>query len=618
MVTSSSAVLRRPQVSPPVPRLGRKAAFRKALLCSMLGFGVFADPVWAQTPPPISPPTREEVERAPLRAPTPGRPRLTVEGGVERAPCALANEAYRDVRFTVRSVMFDDLRGLSPEALRPAYQEFVGTEQPVAVICEIRDRAATILRDAGYVAAVEVPEQRIADGAVRFQVLMAKLVGIRVRGDAGNAERTIAGYLQRLTEQEVFNRNTAERYLLLAGDIPGYDVRLSLRSANAGRGEVIGEVAVLRSPGRVDLNVQNFGSKDLGRFGGLVRGEFYGLTGLGDRTTLSIFSTADFEEQQTLQIGHDFRVGSEGLTLSGQFTYAWAEPDLDDPTFNVTSRTLLATGEASYPLLRSQTDTARAALGLDFTNQRIRFNDIPLTRDRLRVAFLRFDLDSIDPDSLLGRNGFSVAEPRWRTAASVQLRQGLDIFGASEGCGPAFVRCQGVGVVPPSRLEGEATGTLLRFEGFGEFRAVPNITFALGVRAQITRDALLSFEEFSAGNYTVGRGYDPGTLLGDNGLGFQAELRFGRIIPRAVNAIAAQPYVFLDAAWVENEDRLNAADTRQRLVSAGGGVRAVYGDRAQLDVVLAVPLQRAGLLPDRPDPRLLVSLTTRLWPWSPR
>lgn len=590
------------------------------LSCGFLSAGLFlAAAAEAQTPPsppPISPPTREEIERVPVRPADQRRPRLTVEGGVERAPCALSNEAYRDVRFTVRSVVFDELKGLSPEALRPAYEEFAGTEQPVSVICEIRDRAATILRNAGYVAAVEVPEQRIADGTVRFQVLMAKLVAVRVRGDAGNAERTIAGYLERLTQQEVFNRETAERYLLLAGDIPGYDVRLSLRSANAGRGEVIGEVAVLRLPGRIDFNVQNFGSKDLGRWGGLLRGEFYGLTGLGDRTSLALFSTADLEEQQTLQIGHDFRVGSEGLTFAGQFTYAWAEPDLGDPNFRVKSRTLLATAEASYPILRSQADTARAAFGLDFVNQRINFNGIPLTRDRLRVAYLRLDLDSVDPGSLAGRGGFSIAEPRWRAAGSLQLRQGLDLLGASEDCGPAFVRCRTIGVVPPSRFEGDPTGTLLRFEGYGEFRAVPDITFALGMRAQVTRDALLSFEEFSAGNYTVGRGYDPGTLLGDNGLGFQAELRFGRIIPRSATALATQPYLFLDTAWVSNEDRQNAADVRQNLTSVGGGVRAVLGDRAQLDMVVAVPLDRAGLQTRRAGPRLLVSLTTRLWPWS--
>ena len=574
----------------------------------------------AQTAPPpsVSPPTREEVQRAPNRPGDQQRPRLTVEGGIERAPCALANDANRDVKFTLRTVNFDDLKGVGPDALRAAYEEFVGTEQPVAVICEIRDRAATILRNAGYVAAVEVPEQRIADGSVRFQVLMAKVVGIRVRGDAGRAENVIAGYLQGLTREEVFNRNSAERYLLLAGDIPGYDVRLSLRSANAGRGEVIGEVAVIRIPGRLDVNVQNFGSKDLGRWGGLMRGEVYGLTGLGDRTSVALFSTADFDEQQTLQLGHEFRLGGEGLTLSGQFTYAWADPDLNDPSLDVKSRTLLATAEASYPLLRTQADTTRAAFGFDLINQRVNFNGIPLTRDRLRVAYFRLDMESVDPASLAARGGFSAAEPRWRAAASLQLRQGLDVLDASEDCGPALARCRLAGVVPPSRLEGDPTGTLLRFDGFGEFRAMPNISFALGVRAQITKDALLSFEEFSAGNYSVGRGYDPGSLLGDNGLGFQAELRFGRIIPRSADAVAIQPYVFFDAAWVSNEDRQNAADVRQRLTSIGGGVRAAYGDRGQLDLVLAVPLQRAGILGERPDPRLLVSFTTRLWPWSSR
>ena len=40
------------------------------------------------------------------------------------------------------------------------------------------------------------------------------------------------------------------------------------------------------------------------------------------------------------------------------------------------------------------------------------------------------------------------------------------------------------------------------------------------------------------------------------------------------------------------------------------------GDRAQLDMVLAIPLERAGLQTRTGNPRLLVSLTTRLWPWS--
>jgi hemolysin activation/secretion protein len=127
---------------------------------------------------------------------------------------------------------------------------------------------------------------------------------------------------------------------------------------------------------------------------------------------------------------------------------------------------------------------------------------------------------------------------------------------------------------------------------------------------------LLAFEEFSTGNYTVGRGYDPATLVGDRGIGFQAELRFGRLDPQGPRDFDIQPYLFFDAAWVGNEDRIFITGGRQDLQSAGGGVRAVWGDRLQLDAAVAVPLVRAGLLTETPDPRFLISLTTRLWPWS--
>lgn len=576
-----------------------------------------ASPARAQQQPPAGQiaPTREEVERPSAAPAIPPRAQLTVEGGVEHAPCALADPAYRGVTFKVNAVAFDDLQGLSPQDLRPAYADYVGTTQPVSVICEIRDRAATILRNAGYVAAVEVPAQRIADGTVRFQVLMAKLVAIRVRGDAGRAERIIARYLERLTTQIVFNRFDAERYLLLAGDLPGYRVRLSLQSANAGRGEVVGEVTVTRTPGQVDFNVQDFGSKDLGRFGGLVRAQLYDLTGLGDRTSIAFFSTADFKEQQTIQLGHEFRVGGEGLTLSGQFTYSWAHPALGN-NFDVRARTLFATAEADYPILRTQAASIRGAAGLDLIDQKIGFNGIPLTRDHLRVGFLRLDMDAFDRASLDRAGGYSPFEPRWRARGSLTLRHGFGILGASDECGPAFAHCLAAGAIPLSRLEGEPTATLLRFEGAGEYRPVPNIAFSLGVRAQETGDKLLSFEEFSAGNYTAGRGYDPGTLQGDRGIGLQSELRVGSLAPKSPTATAIQGFAFFDYAKVWNEDRLNRFDTRQDLSSAGAGVRAAYGDGLQVELSLAVPLERAGFETHRPGPRLLLSLTTKLWPWS--
>ncbi len=591
---------------------GRRTAIRALRIGLAASVACCTLPAWAQVP---APPTREEIDRPPPPSIEQPRARLTVEGGVERAPCALDRPEYQNIRFTLADVAFDDLRGMTADQLRAAWGRYQGQEVNVAVICEIRDRAATILREAGYIAAVEVPEQRIADGRVHFTVLMAKLVGIRVRGEAGRSERLIAGYLNKLTEQEVFNRFDAERYLLLAGDLPGYEVRLALRSANAGRGEVIGEVTVVHTPVMVDLNVQNLGSRELGRWGALLRAQFYGLTGLGDRTTLAFYSTADPDEQKTLQVGHDFRVGSEGLTFGAQLTYSWASPDLRLPNVDIDSRTLFATVEASYPFIRRQTRTLRGSVGLDVIDQDIDFNNIPLNRDRLRVAFARLAFDALGLAP--GNPEYTPAEPRWRLGLTAEARQGLSVFGASDGCGTGLVNCLAPGVVPPTRLEGDPTATVFRGGVTAEYRPIPRLTFALSLNGQYSAHPLFAFEEFSAGNYTAGRGYDPGALLGDSGVGLQAEVRFGRKYARRPDELVAEPYVFFDHDWVWNQDVLFALG-RQELSSVGGGVRAAWGDRFRIDMVVAKPLDRLPFQTSRGDTRFLVSLTTRLWPWRSR
>ncbi len=557
-------------------------------------------------------PTREEVTRPPPDRIAPPRPSLTVEGGIERAPCALDRPDYQDIRFTLNDAVFEDLRGLSAEALRPAFAPFVGQEHPIAILCEIRDRAATILRNAGYVASVEVPEQRIADGTIRFRVLMARLVGLRVRGDAGRAERLIAGYLEGLTDEEVFNRFSAERRLLLASDIPGYSVRLALRSAGTAPGEVIGEVSVQRTPVLVDFALQNYGSRETGRWGGLVRGQFYGLTGLGDRTSLSVFTTADFDEQQTLQVAHDFRLGSQGLSLGGQLTLSWGRPDLGDPAIDFESRTLFATFEAGFPFIRSIEETLRGAFGFDLVNQDVDFADVPFSRDRLRVVFAKLTYEA---QRLSADPRYTGAEPLWRFAAAVEVRHGLDIFGATDPCGPALAACFAPGAIPPTRFEADPTAAVLRASFYGEYRPAPRLTVAVGLRGQYSNDPLLSFEEFSGGNYTIGRGYDPGAIVGDRGFGFQAEVRYGSPIAQGPESFAAEPFVFFDQAWAWNEDRVFAVP-EQDLSAIGAGVRATYGNRFRLEATLAVPLARTAFQTERGDPRLLISFTTLLWPWS--
>ncbi len=564
----------------------------------------------AQTAPPSSPPTptREEIDRAPIApiAKDSGQ-RVSDETKIERAPCALDSENFKDITVSLSNVDFGDLRGINAEILRPSFARYIGQTIPIATVCIIRDEAATILRGKGYLAAVQIPPQRIDSGSVKFDVLLAKLVNFQVRGNIGKTGGLISGYLDSIKNQPIFNVIDAERYLLLARDIPGYDVRLTLRPAGTNPGEVIGDVQVSYTPVEVDVNVQNYGSKAVGRFGGISQVRLNGLLGLGDQTTLGFFSTADFKEQLVGQLGEEIRVGPQGLTLGGGLTYAVTKPTIGAGS-RLTSKTLIGSLSARYPVLRSQANNVNFSGGLDIIDQRARVAGSLITNDKLRVIYGKFDADAIDSNSLTGSSGYSSAEPRWRVAGSFELRHGIGALGSSLSCG-TLVRC-------PSRAEGDATAFVVRASGYGEIRPVKNLAFSLAPRVQYAKKALLSFEEFSTGNYTVGRGYDPGILSGDRGIAAAGEIKVGSLIAKTTKSVAVQGYVFGDAAVVWNRDSDLRALNPQKLYSAGGGVRLGYGQRINLDLGAAVPLKRAGLQTKRGDVRILANLTIRLIPWK--
>lgn len=550
-------------------------------------------------------PTREEIERVDRRDPPP-RSRLTVEGDVERSPCALADPAYRDIRVTLSAAEFANLGPVDAAMLAPAWTRFAGSEHPISVVCEIRDAAATILRRAGYLAAVQVPTQRIEDGRVRFEILFARVTALRVRGDAGGHAGALEAYLRHLSEQPVFNRRQAERYLLLARDLPGLDVRLALRPAGTGPGEMIGEVTVRRTPFELAAIAQNLAPSQTGAWGGQFVAQAYGLTGLGDRTTLSVYSTADFREQQVAQLGHEMRIGGEGLRLSANLTYAWTRPDLGAATPDVDARTFFANFEAAYPIVRRQAWGIGSAVGVDLVNQRVRFGALPLSRDRLRVGYARLDGYALDLAGL-GPKGTS----GYRIDGSVELRRGLSIAGASANCLAAPAAC----TIPPSLIDGDPTATVVRGQIGAELRFAESWTVVAAARGQASSAALFAFEQISAGNYTIGRGYDPGALTGDSGILYSAEIRRDpwRLSQKA--ELFAQPYVFADSAWIWNRNAPPGRDP-ERLSSFGGGVRLNWADRARLDLGLAFPTRRVGGS-DR-DVRFLMSLSTRLLPWRTR
>lgn len=578
-------------------------------------------PALAQQQPPtlppagFTPPNRTDLLPPELRRET-VRPTLNIDGGFERPPCALDRPEFAGIRFTVKGAAFAGLERVPGLSLEPTYARYLGRELPVSVLCDIRAEANALLRAKGYLATVEIPEQSLADGTPDFRVIFGRLTAVRVRGEAGPSETLVAAYVEKLTGLDVFNTETAERYLLLADDLPGVDVRLSLRPAAGGApGDLVGEIAVVRQRALIDLNLQNLGSTAIGRFGGVLRAEAYDLTGRGDRTSLAVFSTADFVEQQTYQLGHDLRIGSEGLRIGGQITYSRGRPATGIAGFAITSDTLFASLTATYPLIRSRRLTLFAEGGFDYVDQDVAVNTIPLTRDRVRIGFARLAGELFDRQTVLGANGYSQFEPRLRLRYGAELRHGIGGLSASPDCRPNLIACLLATAAPPSRIEADPTPLLLRLNADIEFRPRPDIAFILRNQGQVTGDALPAFEEIAAGNFSIGRGYDPGAVLGDSGILSALEVHVGRAAPSGPKDVAVQPYVFTDLAHVWNHDPSRRAGNPDRLWSAGGGVRLAWGGGVQSDLILAVPLVKSDLAAETGDVRLLFTLTARLFPW---
>jgi hemolysin activation/secretion protein len=547
-----------------------------AIAAAALGVGAPA-----QAQPAAAPPSREQLNPS-ARVPPPPARTGDLFAPVATGPCPLANSP---AKFTLKAVRFSGQPVLRPDELAPSYAEFVGREVPVSTICEVRDRVVRTLFDHGLLARVNIPPQTIAEGTLTLEVLAAHVVNVRVRGDAGHAQTAVERYLGKLRGMNPFDMRVAERYLLLANDVPGARVRAALRpSSNGEPGAVDLDVTVSAKTVDAVANIQNLESDAIGPWGGLARIDVQDITDLGERTSVIGYHTLASDEQWVAQVIEEARLGSDGLVARGSLVYGETRPGGAAKPLDLLSRSFVGEAELAYPIVRMRRRNLNAAVGLDVIDQSTDVSDVHLFEDDLRVLYLRLDGD--DRLDLMSRP--------IQLSGSLGVRKGLEDLGASSR-GSAML----------SRPRASPEGWALR----GSLRAsavvVGKLQAALQVQGQYARDALLSYEQFALGDLTVGRGYNPAAVLGDSGVGGSFQLGYGPLPVRRL--VLARPYVFYDAGHVHENGLASIPD--RTLTSAGLGVTLRLANRANLDLAYAVPFQAPFPGQSRPPPRILVNLT---------
>ena len=301
---------------------------------------------------------------------------------------------------------------------------------------------------------------------------MAHLTEVRVRGDATGAESVIAGYLNQLTKQPVFNRYDAERYLLLASDLPGYTVRLTLRPAGTVAGDVVGDVTVQRTAGlcRLQRSERRLESaRPMGRAAarpglradrawrpdhrlGLQHVRFQGAADASSSATISTLA----------------RTASASPT---SFTYAWAQAD---HSRRARARKNAAQHVRGRLSVRPPPGLFGPRLGRAWiTSTRTLRSTTRSTSPAIACASASSGSASTPRRPTSTMPAIRLAEPPWRASAILELRQGMHILGATD-CGPTGSPiAPASAMIAPSRLEGQSDATVFRYTMYGEAAAGP-------------------------------------------------------------------------------------------------------------------------------------------------
>ncbi|HEY0301383.1 MAG TPA: POTRA domain-containing protein [Rhizomicrobium sp.] len=466
--------------------------------------------------------------------------------------------AVDEVHFKLTDIKITGTTTIVNETFRPLYQGLIGKDITLADILDIADRIEAEYRARGYLLVrAYVPPQRVRDGIFTINVVEGYLATITVQGGDPSARARIRRYLAPATASRPLTLVSMERGLLLVNDLPGVTATGVLRPSpdTPGASDLVVDVAQPWISGGVA--VDNRGS----RFSGIwtVTGDVEITPAFGDdQVMLTATISPNALEQAAGSVRYRRAIGDDGLLASLIGSVSHGEPGSTLAIAGVLTDSYAVGPRLSYPLIRTRDETLLLDGGFTVQDARIDVAGAGISHDQWRVIDIG---GSYQRGGILGGNWVSTFD----------VAQGLPILGASPNGTATTIG----GILPRSRYLGQTDFT--KFTAFSRL-AVPfadafSAVFAL--QGQYSLSRLITGEQIAFGGVQIGRGYDPGAITGDHGIGGSLELRYDyRVADTYLKVL--EPYLYVDAAqaWYKN-DPTGPSPTllNQNILSVGGGVR---------------------------------------------
>jgi hemolysin activation/secretion protein len=476
----------------------------------------------------------------------------------ERSP---VSRAVDEIQFVLRDIRIVGAMTLGPERFRPLYQQLIGQEVTLSAIFGVAEQIEEEYRLAGYILVrAFIPPQRVADGVFTINVVEGFVSGVAVEGGQEGTQERIESYLAPVLDAMPLDLATIERGLLLANDLPGADISGLLRPSpdTPGASELL--VTVVSPPITGGFAIDNRGSSYAGLW--TIYGDFAVNLPFGadDQIAGSIATSTNPSQRIAGQLRYRRPIGVNGLLASFFATATKGEPGSTLQELNVLTDSWAVGPRLTYPIKRSRAETILIDGGLTIQDARVRILDEPFSHDEWRV---------IDIGVSYVQTGF--LDGAW--SATIDVAQGLPVAGATEDGSPDLSRA------------GATTAFTKIVGALRHSRTlVGSLSMTAALQGQYAFSRLIAGEQIAFGGLQVGRGYEPGAITGDHGLGALVELRYTELFPEGM-VTSLQPYAFLDAAetWSREEDE----SVDQSMTSTGIGVRLSMRYGVSMGVELA-------------------------------
>lgn len=474
-----------------------------------------------------------------------------VDFSVEAPHRSAVPRAVDEIRFKVADIRVEGATTLRPESFRPLYEKLIGKEVSLGDIFDVADGIEKQYRAAGYLLVrAYVPPQHVNDGIFTIRVVEGFVSSTSVEGGNARTQDLVKAYMGPVVQEKPLRSQTIERSLLLANNIPGVTATGVLSASPNVPGAADLVVTVGQPTVSGSLSAMNRGSQYTGVW--IVSGTaaYRGLRGPDELNAAITMAPFDLHKQLAGQLRYVSAIGDDGLagTLLGAISHGAPGGSLGPAEIRTDS---WAVGpRLSYPLVRSRSDTLTLDGGVTFQDAKVEILGIGISHDTWRVADI--SLGYASRDFLAGN--FS---------GTVDVSQGLPILGASPNHSPDL------------SLAGRTVFTKATWNGRYSKALGSNVSFGLASNAQYSFQPLITGEQILFGGTQIGRGYEPGAISGDSGLGGSFELRYDTRLTD-IAAKNFEPYIFFDVAKVWNRDRPPTAGLpleNTSIQSTGAGLR---------------------------------------------